>query len=230
MKLKRSLCTLLSIVMILSCILSAGYSTVYAQNMPEGVPNHKDTFCFWEVVGYNTVVIRLNEKDLEDKAYAYVWDNSYKDLIQWPGVEMTLGYEEYGYKYFYAYIPEEYNKVVFSTDKKIQTVEFDFFESFGTYLQHPEDVYFPEYKYEPCFHPYGDETEILPILMTGDVDGNNVVNIKDATAIQKAVAGIDAGTYIESLADVDKNGTVNIKDATAIQKRVAGITADADIT
>ena len=60
--------------------------------------------------------------------------------------------------------------------------------------------------------------------LLGDADGNGTVNIKDATAIQKHVAGLitlaDAGV---KLADVDANTSVNIKDATAIQKHIAGM-------
>lgn len=58
----------------------------------------------------------------------------------------------------------------------------------------------------------------------GDANGDGKVNVKDATQIQKAVAGLltldEAG---ESAADVDGSGKVNVKDATAIQKWVAGI-------
>ena len=56
----------------------------------------------------------------------------------------------------------------------------------------------------------------------GDADGDGKVNVKDATAIQKQVAGFEI-TINEAAADADQNGTVNVKDATAIQKWVAGI-------
>ncbi len=58
----------------------------------------------------------------------------------------------------------------------------------------------------------------------GDVNCDGKVNIKDATAIQKHIAGLitltDEGLAV---ADVDVSGTVNIKDATAIQKHIAGM-------
>lgn len=63
----------------------------------------------------------------------------------------------------------------------------------------------------------------------GDADLSDTVNVKDATLIQKAVAGLAAisGDQV-ILANVtgDKNGDadiVNVKDATAIQKWVAGM-------
>ena len=64
----------------------------------------------------------------------------------------------------------------------------------------------------------------------GDADEDSKVNIKDATAIQKHIAGLITLTQTgEKLADVDSNTTVNIKDATAIQKHIAGIDTGFDI-
>ena len=60
--------------------------------------------------------------------------------------------------------------------------------------------------------------------LLGDVNCDEKVDIKDATAIQKHIANITALTdegYI--LADVTQDGKVNINDATAIQKHIAGI-------
>lgn len=58
----------------------------------------------------------------------------------------------------------------------------------------------------------------------GDADEDSKVNVKDATAIQKHIAGLITLTQTgEKLADVDSNTTVNIKDATAIQKHIAGM-------
>ena len=63
-----------------------------------------------------------------------------------------------------------------------------------------------------------DEAGIL-----GDADNDGVVNVKDATVIQKVVASIKVIRYNEDVADVDASGMVNVKDATAIQKWVAGM-------
>ena len=61
-------------------------------------------------------------------------------------------------------------------------------------------------------------------LLLGDATVDTKVNVKDATAIQKHVAGIALLTADGILvADVDGNNSVNIKDATAIQKFVAGM-------
>lgn len=58
----------------------------------------------------------------------------------------------------------------------------------------------------------------------GDATGDGSVNIKDATAIQKAIALLITLSEEESMrAEVNGDGMVNIKDATAIQKFVAGM-------
>lgn len=62
---------------------------------------------------------------------------------------------------------------------------------------------------------------------TGDVDKNKSVNVKDATLVQKYVAGVVAlDEEALLLADTDANGTVNVKDATLIQKFAAGLVAE----
>ena len=67
-------------------------------------------------------------------------------------------------------------------------------------------------------------------LVTGDADGDSKVNVKDATAIQKHVAGLITLTADGvKAADVDANTQVNVKDATAIQKHIAGINTGFDI-
>ncbi len=72
----------------------------------------------------------------------------------------------------------------------------------------------------------GNETEILPAptCEIGDVDMNFSVNVKDATAVQKHLAGLITLSEKQlQLADANLDSTVNIKDATYIQKQVAGL-------
>ena len=58
----------------------------------------------------------------------------------------------------------------------------------------------------------------------GDIDKNGLVNVKDATLIQKSLVGMVTFTGMSTLAsaDVDFSETVNVRDATAIQKHIAG--------
>ena len=69
----------------------------------------------------------------------------------------------------------------------------------------------------------------VPKSILGDADQNGTVNVKDATAIQKVIAGLGVTSYDEQTADADENGIINIKDATAIQKWVAGLIINSNI-
>lgn len=63
--------------------------------------------------------------------------------------------------------------------------------------------------------------------LIGDVDGNEKVNIKDATLIQKNIAKlVTFDERQEYAADVNRDEKVNIKDATLIQKKIANLISD----
>lgn len=63
----------------------------------------------------------------------------------------------------------------------------------------------------------------------GDVNGDDVINVRDATNLQKYLAKKSADTITNKILkqkvfDMNMDGDVNVKDATAIQKRIAKIT------
>ena len=75
----------------------------------------------------------------------------------------------------------------------------------------------------------GDTTPEVPTILMGDADQNGKVNIKDATTIQKNVAGLRFLTHKALLSsDLDNSGNVNVKDATIVQKHLAGIKTNTD--
>ncbi|MDP4120517.1 MAG: leucine-rich repeat protein [Bacillota bacterium] len=58
----------------------------------------------------------------------------------------------------------------------------------------------------------------------GDVNGDGVVSLKDASSIQKYLAGVITLNASQiTAADILCNGTISLKDATRIQKYLAGI-------
>ncbi len=68
---------------------------------------------------------------------------------------------------------------------------------------------------------YAEKNITFAVLdkVTGDADGDGVVNIKDATMIQKYISGLATADEINTeLADCDADGEITIKDATNIQK------------
>ena len=77
-------------------------------------------------------------------------------------------------------------------------------------------------------HKYATENGIRFIdtdkISLGDVNLDGTVNVKDATAIQKQVAGIiNFDDTSLGLADYDGDLRITVRDATEIQKAVAGI-------
>ena len=65
------------------------------------------------------------------------------------------------------------------------------------------------------------EQEIDRVI--GDVDGDGVVAIKDATLIQKVIAGIsEKPDLFDYIADVTGDGKADIRDATTIQRFING--------
>ena len=59
-----------------------------------------------------------------------------------------------------------------------------------------------------------------PTGILGDVNGDGIVNVKDATLIQKYAAEMTVELNLK-LADFNKDGLINVKDATDIQKTTA---------
>ncbi len=60
----------------------------------------------------------------------------------------------------------------------------------------------------------------------GDADCNGVVNVKDATTIQKQIAGLETAEFDFDASNVNGDKNVDVRDATAIQKWIAGLLTD----
>ncbi|MBQ7385716.1 MAG: starch-binding protein [Ruminococcus sp.] len=73
---------------------------------------------------------------------------------------------------------------------------------------------------------YAEKTTEFTVVdkIYGDANGDGEVNIKDATAIQKCLAGAEQDfVFIGELADCDSNKAVTIKDATCVRKLLANV-------
>ena len=58
----------------------------------------------------------------------------------------------------------------------------------------------------------------------GDVDNDNSITIKDSTAIQKYLVGLQNFNEVSKhISDVDNSGDIDIRDVTQIQKYVANL-------
>lgn len=70
------------------------------------------------------------------------------------------------------------------------------------------------------FETQNGQVEIVDFIF-GDVDGDGVCNIRDATILRRYVAKWDGVTVNELAADVNNDGIVNIRDATILRRHVA---------
>ncbi|MBE6733817.1 MAG: hypothetical protein E7563_00540 [Ruminococcaceae bacterium] len=119
--------------------------------------------------------------------------------------------------------------VIFSTDTNRYNQEQVLFSTdclgdtlFCTEIAYPSP---DQCDYYLAFWENQDRSEYGPALpwFWGDLDFSGEVNIKDATAIQKYLAGLPTGNFIfMQYADFDCDEDITIKDATDIQKYIAG--------
>ncbi len=71
---------------------------------------------------------------------------------------------------------------------------------------------------EPSEQPTGSGD-----IITGDANGDGLVNMKDVLVLRKVLAGMTVEGYIEAAADVTADGAVNMKDVLQLRKFVAGL-------
>ncbi|MBQ4569174.1 MAG: starch-binding protein [Ruminococcus sp.] len=222
---------------------SGGVTPPPADVKPEDVELDGTKYPIFE--GYNTIV--YSAKSDWEKAYIYAWGDSGNNG-EWPGVEMKFVVtNDYGENIFVAYVPKEFGNYIISNGSGEQTVDLSVDKSLGMYMaEKNEEGKWTIGEWTPEFYEYVAPTQPTqptqpsdPVtqpsapakdIILGDADGNGIVNVKDATSIQKHVAELI--TLSEDgivAADSDGNGTVNVKDATAIQKHIAGMETGFDI-
>ncbi len=138
----------------------------------------------------------------------YAWSDVGGDVVAWPGLAMTK--EADGT--YTAIIPNYPNKVIFN-DGTNQTDDLDI----TPYIVGSEQPSQPTQSTQPS------QPEVIDYIY-GDADMNGIVNIKDATTVQKYAADM---LELEEVAFIQANVTgdkaVNVRDCTAIQKWIAGL-------
>ena len=166
--------------------------------------------------------------------YIYYWKKSSdSSSVQWPGVAMT----KYKDNIWCASLPKDNDMCIFNNNGGSQTGN----------LSIPGDGYLysnGKWSSSPYVVPTTATTTTKPTTATtattatkpttattattattptellGDVNGDGVVSVKDATLIQKYVSEMTVTINVK-LADVNKDGQISIKDTTMIQKYAA---------
>ena len=214
---------------------------------------------FPTLAGYNTVVYSQSNSSDWSKVYYYCWVEGTDDCeYAWPGREMKFARtNQYGEKQWVAYVPVEYSCYIINNGTgggSNQTIDLKITGNTGMYMKDKSGAEgkWTIGEWTPTFYditpvekpteaPTNGPTEVptevptnkpsVPAdeYMIGDADGDNQVNIKDATTIQKFIASIELKSFNEAAADANRDNQVNIKDATEIQKHIAGLLEDSQI-
>lgn len=195
-------------------------SSLESFSVPQGVESIGD-FAFMNCIGLNTVVIPPSVGFVSSTAFSgcnsltvYGWDNTY---AQQYANDRNIPFVSYG-EYAEPTTPPVTTEVIV-TDPTIITDPTDFVDRTDS----TETTTSGDYS-EPTITDVSTSESDSEKGILGDANYDKEVNIKDATEIQKYIAGLitleDDG---RALADADGDGDVNIKDATAIQKHIAGM-------
>lgn len=145
------------------------------------------------------------------QVYCYMWTESGGDGFQnssWPGVIMT----NEGNGIWSSKLSSNFDYIIFTNGNE-QSV--DLVIPGAGYIATPLEL---NYRFNVSWEIYTEPSKII----MGDVNNDGIVDIKDATVIQKytALIPVEINTKV---ADVDKDGRITIKDTTLIQKYASKI-------
>ena len=216
----------------IACIYYAEDTEPVIPEAPDGglydVPVNWQAGQYPEFEGYTTIV--LSSKTW-DEAYSYCWVKGTEDYLEaWPGTPMKKVTDDNGYgeKQFVAYIPKEYDMYIINNGTgggANQTADLSVPNSSGVWLDKLDaNGNWTVGYWTPTFVPTpipGKDKEKIEYYL-GDADGNETVDVMDATCIQKfsAQQGEIEGTALLA-ADVDGDEKAGVMDATYIQRYVA---------
>ncbi len=69
---------------------------------------------------------------------------------------------------------------------------------------------------------YGNEVSFTTLSSVGDIDGNQIIDLRDAIICLKVLAGIDTGDPVITGADVNNDGKIGLEEAAFIIRVVTG--------
>lgn len=153
-----------------------------------------------------------------DNVYYYVWTNkTYKQ--KWPGEPAEyVGENADGVSIYKAVFDIAYENIIFNDSNNVEQTD-DIAITQNKAIYSPASVKSTISNKVVYYINAGNYAENSAL---GDVDSNGIVNINDATAIQRHLAKIKELSSNQLLsADTDGDNTIDIIDATYIQKYVA---------
>lgn len=239
----KTLSIIISTVILLSAVSAANILTVSAGTTDSMVypgGEIRVTYSFskdsWSVPCY-FFEIKFDREALEFKNYENHWSippmfaphDGYVSAVASSayGVEVKAGDKLISFEY--AVTKEaEINNLDFGF-KHFELYDDNFVPLDESYVTYSVDIL--SRGEEPTTEPVTTEPETTepattePEILYGDVDGDGIISIQDATMIQKFGVGIntpEVGSDLFELADVNDDGRISILDVTCIQKYLVG--------
>ncbi|MGN0489606.1 MAG: starch-binding protein [Ruminococcus sp.] len=158
----------------------------------------------------------------------YSWSDSDIETCVWPGyVAKYYGTNEQGVDLYYCSVPASHTKIIWNNaGNNYQTKDIildgtnNFFTPSTTVNSKSVPVTASVWTYDEPTEP----SETTPTAELGDVNNDGLVNVSDATMIQRYSAQLISLTSAQkALADVNSDGLVNVSDATTIQRLAANL-------
>lgn len=169
------------------------------------------------------------------EANLYAWDNEGNPLLgEWPGTQVETGLDYYNQNHFLCHIPANAAGIVINNGKGAQSediTEFDYdyywFDgsknNLGHYLVTPYyGDYNPTEPTDTTIESTTTETHNPGDFTLGDVSGDGIITVADATLVQQYAAEmITLDGSALAAADTNHDGIVTVADATLIQQYAA---------
>lgn len=158
--------------------------------------------------------------------YAYYWPKNGNGPVSWPGAAMTKVTDDV-YK---VDVPVENNMIIFSNNGSSKTLDLDIpgnnyiydGSNWSVYADAPTEPVTTEPQETTAPATTQPDTTEPTETLYGDVNGDGVIEINDATEIQKAIASLGTFTELQmKVGDVNLDGKTDVVDVTLIQKYLA---------
>ena len=162
------------------------------------------------------------------QAYMYAWDEDGNTIgLEWPGTPITeKSVNGYGEEMFICQIPANAAGIIVSNGSNMQTEDITDFTPDGYWMDGTQNdlghYRVKAYTYDPTDPTETTEPAAPGSFTLGDVTGDGIITVADATMVQEYAAEMRDFTPTElAAADTNRDGIVTVADATLIQQYAA---------
>lgn len=164
-----------------------------------------------------------NDKDyvLVGGDFETVASTNHSNYLTAGTLEIKGNFSQFGDGTEFAFPASGTHRVILSGEEK-QSVMFENYDSSHfNILTLTQETSQYEFSDDPCWASLGGDEPQPGEMGTGDVNGDESIDLKDVTLMRRALAGWDI-TIDESKADVNGDGSFDLKDVTVLRRYLAG--------